>query len=114
MRDDWIDDLRPGGDRWWRSKEVDAMASSVGRGVGSHIALGDIVVSRLRGPIEAYVICEIYADSVGDWRFRYLSDARSQDTAVRKGYSLRAGQHQVWLFAGPDDQVYSTAREPPH
>ena len=83
-------------------------------GVGSHIALGDIVVSRLRGPIEAYVICEIYADSVGDWRFRYLSDARSQDTAVRKGYSLRTGQHQVWLFAGPDDQVYSTAREPPH
>jgi hypothetical protein len=88
------------------------MATSVGGGVRSQIEACDVVVSRLRGPIEAYVIGEIYADSVGDRQFRYLANATSQDAAIRKGNSLRTGQHQVWLFAGPDDGVYSKAPEP--
>ena len=86
--------------------------SGVGRGVASQLTPGDIVVSRIRGPFEAYVIGKVYADSAGDRRFRYLDNAESRENAIRKAYSHRTGEHQVWLFAGPDDDVYSKALEP--
>jgi hypothetical protein len=86
--------------------------SGVGRGVGNQITPGDIVVSRIRGPFEAYVIGRIYAAMAGDRQFRYLDNAGSRESAIRKAYSHRTGEHQVWLFAGPDDDVYSKAPEP--
>ena len=86
--------------------------SGVGRGVANQLTPGDIVVSRIRGPFEAYVIGRIYADSAGDRRCWYLDHADSRENAIRKAYSHRTGEHQVWLFVGPDDDMYSKAPEP--
>jgi len=44
--------------------------SGVGRSVANQPTPGDIVVSRIRGPFEAYVIGRIYADAAGDRRCR--------------------------------------------
>jgi len=86
----------------------------VGGGVMDQIKVGDIVVSRLRGPFEAYIIGRIYEDASGDRRFWYLENAESREIAIRKGQSRRSGEHRVWLFADPDDNACTEIPKPSH
>lgn len=60
---------------------------------------GDIAVSRLKGPFEAYVIgrLELRTDGPG-FRFDYLDHDVTLEAALEKAVKLRPADGSVWPF----------------
>ena len=62
---------------------------------------GDIIVSRLNGPFEAYAIGRLELNDDGNGlRFSYVDHDIDLEAALAKAVKLRAPDVSVWPFLG--------------
>ena len=66
---------------------------------GSVIA-GDVIVCRVNGTADVYVIGTVVSGTVGELSLRRMSTMVGRDLALRRGYDERVRERQVWLFDG--------------
>ncbi len=67
--------------------------------VSADFKVGDIAVSRLKGPFEAYVVGRLELRSDGEgFRFDYLDHDRTLEAALEKAVKLRPAGGSVWPF----------------
>ena len=68
--------------------------------INRRILADDLVVCRVNGTSDFYVIATVVSGSVGALPLRALSTMRGQDSALRHAYEERMHDHRVWLFDG--------------
>ena len=72
---------------------------------GSHHSLdgaiqtGDVVVSRVNGTRDFYIIATV-ASAAEDLALDSVLTAKGQDTAISRAFRQGTEDRQVWLFAG--------------
>lgn len=80
------------------------------------ISAGDVIVCRVNGTSDVYVIATVASGRVGELSLRGVSTMVGRDAAVRRGYRERKDDQQVWLFDGAAAGYVKTfmpgAREP--
>ena len=59
---------------------------------------GDIVVSRVNGPFEAYMIGRLEPGDNGNLRFTYVGNDMSRQAALEKADTLKPQGGSVWPF----------------
>jgi len=64
------------------------------------VRTGDIVVCRVNGTHEFYLIGTVVSGVVGDLKLRSISTAEGRTTALRRAYEERREPRNVWLFDG--------------
>ena len=74
------------------------------------IQAGDIVVSRVNGTFDFYVIATVVS-AMGDLSLHSVLTTKGQDAAIRRGYDQCTDDQHVWLFAG-SAAAYVKARLP--
>jgi hypothetical protein len=63
------------------------------------IQKGDVVVSRVNGTRDFYIIATV-ASAAEDLTLDSVLTAKGQDTAINRALGERTDDRQVWLFAG--------------
>lgn len=74
------------------------------------IQTGDVVVSRVNGTLDLYIIGTV-ASAERDMSLHSVLTAKGQAAAIREGYDKRTEGAHVWLFAG-SAAAYVKARAP--
>ena len=64
------------------------------------IRTDDLIVCRVNGTSDFYVIATVISGSVGALTLRGLSTMHGRDSALRHAYQERMLDHRVWLFDG--------------
>lgn len=64
------------------------------------IRADDLIVCRINGTSDFYVIATVVSGDVGALSLRALSTMRGHDSALRHAYEERMHDHRVWLFDG--------------
>jgi hypothetical protein len=64
------------------------------------ILADDVVVSRVNGTLDVYVIGTVVSGTAGYLRLHDVSAIDGLDKAIKQGYTRRSGEHRVWLFDG--------------
>ena len=60
---------------------------------------GDIVVSRINGTFDLYIVATVVS-AVDDLILRGIQPAKGRDHALKRGYDQRSDDGRVWLFDG--------------
>lgn len=76
------------------------------------IHAGDLVVCRVNGTSNIYVIGTVVSGRVGALSLRDLSTVLGQDSALRHAYQEGMHDHQVWLFDGAAAAYVETSMPP--
>jgi hypothetical protein len=74
------------------------------------IHAGDVVVSRVNGTYDFYLIATVVS-AVEDLLLRSVLTAKGLDAAITRGFAQRTGDRDVWLFDG-SAAAYVKARMP--
>ena len=61
---------------------------------------GDVIVCRMNGTFDVYVLGTVVSGTVGELSVRGLSTAIGQDAALGRAYHDRSPDRRVWLFDG--------------
>lgn len=61
---------------------------------------GDLVVSRVNGTRNSYVIGTVVSGTAGELMLRDASTTNGRELAIERAYAGREGDHCVWLFDG--------------
>lgn len=74
------------------------------------VRVGDVVVSRVNGTSDLYVIGRVAAGTVGELSLSAVTTMVGLAPAIAQGYRDRTPDERVWLFDGPlADYVTTTA-----
>jgi hypothetical protein len=77
------------------------------------ISSGDVIVCRVNGTSNFYVVATVVSGTVGNLSLRGASTVVGQDSALERGYDERLDDRQVWLFDGAAAAfVRTSARKP--
>jgi hypothetical protein len=61
---------------------------------------GDVVVSRVNGTRDSYVIGTVVSGMAGQLMLRDALTTNGRKLAIGRAYTERQGDHRVWLFDG--------------
>ena len=61
---------------------------------------GDVIVCRVNGTSDFYVVGTVVSGDVGDLSLRDMSTTNGRDVALGRAYRERLDPQQVWLFDG--------------
>ena len=64
------------------------------------ILANDVIVCRVNGTSDFYVIGTVLAGAVGALSLHGVSTVVGRDPALRRGYDQRLQDQRVWLFDG--------------
>jgi hypothetical protein len=70
----------------------------------------DVIVCRVNGTSDFYVIGTVVSGKVGELSLRSVSTVKGQDSALQRGYEERASGRQVWLFDGAAAAYVKTSK----
>lgn len=70
----------------------------------------DVIVCRVNGTSDFYVIGTVVSGKVGELSLRGVSTAKGQDSALQRGYEERMSDRHVWLFDGAAAAYVKTSR----
>ena len=70
------------------------------RGADRTIRAGDVIVSRVNGTFEFYVIATVVSGRVGDLTLTAMSTMAGKESALRQAHEVRGADRHVWLFDG--------------
>lgn len=73
---------------------------------------GDVIVCRVNGTCDFYVIGTVASGKVGELSLRRVSMVLGQDSALRRGYDERTHDQRVWLFDGAAAGYVKTSAPP--
>jgi len=68
--------------------------------INRKIRADDLIVCRVNGTSDFYVIATVVSGNVGALSLRAVSTMRGRDSAIRHAYQERMHDHRVWLFDG--------------
>jgi hypothetical protein len=74
--------------------------------------MGDVIVCRVNGTADFYVVGTVVSGKVGELSLRGVSTIVGQKPALRRGYSERMPDQHVWLFGGAAAAFVKTAVPP--
>ena len=80
--------------------------------IDRRIHTGDLIVCRVNGTSDIYVIGTVVSGKVGALSLRDLSTVLGRDAALRQAYEERLDDHQVWLFDGAAAAYVETSVPP--
>ena len=72
----------------------------------------DVIVCRVNGTNDFYVIGTVVSGKVGELLLRRVSTMVGQDAALRRGYDDRIDDQCVWLFDGAAAAYVKTSAPP--
>jgi hypothetical protein len=61
---------------------------------------GDVVVSRVNGTSEFYVVGTVVSGKAGELMLRDTLTTNGREPAIGRAYTERQEDHRVWLFDG--------------
>ena len=64
------------------------------------IRAGDVIVCRVNGTFEVYVIATVVSGSVGALSLTAISTRVGRESALLQAHEERRNDHHVWLFDG--------------
>jgi hypothetical protein len=73
------------------------------------VVSGDVIVCRVNGTADVYVIGTVVSGTVGELSLRRMSTMVGRDLALRRGYDEVRERH-VWLFDGAAAGYVKTSR----
>jgi hypothetical protein len=73
------------------------------------IHAGDIVVSRVNGTHDFYVIATVVSGAAGQLMLRDALTTSGRETALGRGYAQKQDDGRVWLFDGSAAAYVRTA-----
>ena len=76
---------------------------------GSVVA-GDVIVCRVNGTADVYVIGTVASGTVGELSLRRMSTMVGRERALRRGYDEQGDERHVWLFDGAAAGFVKTSR----
>lgn len=77
------------------------------------IGAGDVIVCRVNGTSNFYVVATVVSGTVGNLSLRSVSTLVGQDSALERAYHERLDARPVWLFDGAAAAfVRTSARKP--
>ena len=72
------------------------------------ISVGDVVVCRVNGTSDLYVIGTVVAGTVDEWSLSNVTTMVGLTRAVEEGYRNRTPDERVWLFDGTESRYITT------
>jgi hypothetical protein len=76
------------------------------------IHAGDVVVCRVNGTSDLYVVGTVASGKVGEFSLSSVSTIAGQDTALGCAYHDRLHDQRVWLFDGAASAYVKTSVPP--
>jgi len=76
-----------------------SMAGSDRHSMDGQIQAGDVIVSRVNGTSDFYLIATVLS-ALEDLTLRCVAMVTGLDAAILRGYEQRKDDQQVWLFGG--------------
>ena len=76
---------------------------------GSVVA-GDVIICRVNGTADVYVIGTVISGTVGELCLHRLSTMVGRELALRRGYDEQVRERRVWLFDGAAAGFVKTSR----
>lgn len=73
---------------------------------------GDVIVCRVNGTSDFYVIGTVLSGKVGELSLSGVSTTVGQDTALGRAYHDRSFEQRVWLFDGAASAYVRTSAPP--
>jgi hypothetical protein len=64
------------------------------------IRTGDVIVCRVAGTLDLYVVGTVLSGKVGEFSLQVVSTILGQSAALETGYQERMLDRRVWLFDG--------------
>jgi len=64
------------------------------------IHAGDVVVSRVNGTRDLYIVATVSSAPRGDLTLNSVSTMKGRDAALLRGHTQRKDDQTVWLFGG--------------
>jgi hypothetical protein len=77
------------------------------------IRAGDVIVCRVNGTSNVYVVATVVSGRVGNLSLRGVSTVVGQDSALDRGYAERLDDRHVWLFDGAAAAFVGTSARKP-
>ena len=74
------------------------------------VVVGDVIVCRVNGTADVYVVGTVVSGRVGELSLRRLSTMVGRDAALGRGYDEQNDGRQVWLFDGAAAGYVRTSR----
>jgi hypothetical protein len=74
------------------------------------VRAGDVIVCRVNGTSDFYVVGTVVSGKVGELSLRGVSTTKGQDSALQRGYEERMSDRQVWLFDGAAAAYVKTSK----
>ena len=79
--------------------------------MAEQIQAGDVVISRVNGTRDAYVVGTVASGMAGHVMLRDTLTTNGREAAIERGYTERQDDHRVWLFDG-SAAAYVSAPDP--
>jgi hypothetical protein len=76
------------------------------------IRAGDVIVCRVNGTSDFYVVGTVLSGKVGELSLRGVSTVVGHNPALRRGYHERMHDQRVWLFDGAAPAYVRTSLPP--
>jgi hypothetical protein len=76
------------------------------------ISAGDVIVCRVNGTSNFYVVGTVVSGKVGEFSLRGVSTIVGQGSALERGYHERIDDQRVWLFDGAAAGYVRTSAPP--
>jgi hypothetical protein len=73
---------------------------------------GDVIVCRVNGTSDCYVVGTVVSGQVGELSLRDVSTTTGQGAALGRAYQDRLHDHKVWLFDGAAPAYVKTSGPP--
>lgn len=73
---------------------------------------GDVIVCRVNGTTDFYVVGTVVSGEVGELSLRDVSTTIGRDVALVRAYRDRLDVQQVWLFDGAASGYVNTSAPP--
>lgn len=73
---------------------------------------GDVIVCRVNGTSDVYVVGTVVSGEVGALSLCDMSTTIGQDTALGRAYNERLFEQRVWLFDGAASAYVKTSAPP--
>jgi len=73
---------------------------------------GDVIVCRVNGTSDVYVVGTVVSGKVGELSLRGVSTTVGQDAALGRAYRGRVLEERVWLFDGAASGYVKTSVPP--
>jgi hypothetical protein len=80
--------------------------------VDGKICEGDVIVCRVNGTSDLYVVATVSSGRLGELSVRGVSTTIGQGTALGRAYDERSHDQRVWLFDGAASGYVKTAVPP--